>query len=62
MIEHITEGLVVQAATEWAARKNKSSIAAVANAQKTMVALKIKLNQGEYNRALEKLYREYNEL
>nr|WP_314532427.1 hypothetical protein [uncultured Pseudomonas sp.] len=61
MIERITEGLVVQAAREWAARKNKSDAAAVASAEETMVALKAKLDAEEYSHALEKLYREYNE-
>ncbi|VVO24207.1 hypothetical protein [Pseudomonas fluorescens] len=61
MIERITEGLVVQAAREWAARTNKSDATAVANAQDTMVALKVKLTTEEYDQALERLYREYEE-
>jgi hypothetical protein len=61
MIERITEGLVVQAAREWAARKNKSNTSAVANAQETMVALKVKLSDEEYAQALAKLYRDYEE-
>ncbi|UZE14788.1 hypothetical protein [Pseudomonas sp. B21-053] len=61
MIERITESLVVQAAREWAARKNKSDAAAVANAQETMVALKVKLSDEEYAQALAKLYRDYEE-
>jgi hypothetical protein len=61
MIERITESLVVQAAKEWAARKNKSDAAAVANAQETMVALKVKLSDEEYAQALAKLYRDYEE-
>ena len=61
MIERITEGLVVQAAREWAARKNKSDATAVDNAQETMVALKVKLSTEEYDQALAKLYREYEE-
>jgi hypothetical protein len=60
MIERITEGLVVQVAKEWAARRNKSVATAVANAQETMVALKVKLSTEEYDQALAKLYREYN--
>lgn len=61
MIDHITEGLVVQAAREWAARKNKSDAVAVVNAQDTMVALKAKLSEEEYDQALVNLYREYEE-
>lgn len=61
MIERITEGLVVQAAREWAARKNKSDATAVANAQETMAALKVKLSTEAYEQALAKLYREYEE-
>lgn len=60
MIERMTEGLVVRAAREWAARTNTSDATAVANAQETMVALKIRLTKEEYDRALEKLYREYD--
>jgi hypothetical protein len=60
MIERITEGLVVQAAREWSARKNKNDAIAVANAQETMMTLKGKLTAEEYAQALEKLYREYN--
>lgn len=59
MIERITEGLVVQAAREWAARRNKSDASAVADAQEKMVAFKVKLSAEEYDQALEKLYREY---
>ncbi|MBK5416361.1 MULTISPECIES: hypothetical protein [unclassified Pseudomonas] len=59
MIERITEQLVVQAAREWAARKNKSDASAVANAQEKMLTLKFKLTDDEYNRELKKLYREY---
>jgi hypothetical protein len=61
MIERITEGLVVQAARECAARKNESDATAVANAQEAMVALKVKLSSEEYDQALAKLYREYEE-
>jgi hypothetical protein len=61
MIDRITEGLVVQAAREWAARKNKSDAIAIANASETMAALKIKLSAEEYDEALAKLYREYEE-
>ena len=61
MIERITEGLVAQAAREWAARKNKSDATAVANAYETMAALKAKLNTEEYDQALAKLYRDYEE-
>ncbi len=61
MIERITEGLVVQAAREWAARKNKSDATAVANAQEAMAALKVKLSTEAYEQALAKLYREYEE-
>jgi hypothetical protein len=61
MIERITEGLVVQAAREWAARKNKSDATAVANAQETMVALKVKLSDEDYAQALAKLYHDYED-
>lgn len=61
MIEHITEGLVLQAAREWSARKNKSEAITVASASETMAALKGKLNAEEYEEALAKLYREYEE-
>ncbi|MDI2590015.1 hypothetical protein NYP20_16175 [Pseudomonas sp. N3-W] len=61
MIERITESLVIQAAREWAARKNKSDVTAAANASETMAALKVKLTEEEYGQALEKLYRDYEQ-
>lgn len=61
MIERMNEGLVVQAARDWAVRINKSDANAVANAQETMVVLKIKLTIEESDRALEKLYLEHDE-
>ncbi|MDT6922722.1 hypothetical protein [Pseudomonas atacamensis] len=61
MIERITEGLVMQVAREWAARKNKSEATTVANASETMAALKVKLKEEEYDEALSRLYREYEE-
>jgi hypothetical protein len=61
MIERINEELVVQAAREWAARSNKNDAIAAANAQDTINALKAKLTGEEYDRALERLYREYDE-
>ncbi|MFJ7312936.1 hypothetical protein ACIQVE_09220 [Pseudomonas sp. NPDC098747] len=61
MIERITEGLVIQAAREWSARKNKSEATAVANVSETIAALKAQLKTEEYDDALAKLYREYEE-
>jgi hypothetical protein len=61
MIERINEELVVQAAREWAARSNKNDAIAAANAQDTINTLKAKLTGEEYDRALERLYREYDE-
>ncbi|MGH8346997.1 MAG: hypothetical protein ACRES5_10590 [Pseudomonas sp.] len=61
MIERINEGLVIQAAREWAARTNKNDAITVANAQDAIIALKAKLTGEEYDRALERLYRKYNE-
>ncbi|RON86767.1 hypothetical protein [Pseudomonas fluorescens] len=61
MIERITEGLVIQAAREWSARRNKSEATTVASASETIAALKGKLSTEEYEEALEKLYREYEE-
>ena len=61
MIKHITEGLVLQAAREWSARKNKSEAITVANASETMAALKGKLKAEDYEEALTELYREYEE-
>jgi hypothetical protein len=60
MIERSME-LVVQAAREWAARSNKNDAIAATNAQETIAALKAKLTGEEYDRALESLYREYDE-
>jgi hypothetical protein len=61
MVDRINEELVVQAAREWAARSNKNDAIAAANAQETIAALKTKLTGEEYDRALERLYREYDE-
>jgi hypothetical protein len=61
MVDRINEELVVQAAREWAARSNKNDAIAAANAQETIDALKAKLMGEEYDRALERLYREYDE-
>jgi hypothetical protein len=61
MVDRINEELVVQAAREWAARSNKNDAIAAANAQETIDALKAKLTGEEYDRALGRLYREYNE-
>jgi hypothetical protein len=61
MIDRITEGLVMQAARDWAARRDKSDATAVANASETMAALKGKLSKADYDQALIKLYREYEE-
>ncbi|WP_339545145.1 hypothetical protein [Pseudomonas sp. RA_35y_Pfl2_P32] len=61
MIEPITEGLVIQAAQEWAARKNKSPLEAASNAKDTITALRAKLTGEEFEQALDSLYREYNE-
>jgi hypothetical protein len=61
MIERITEALVVQAAREWAARKNKDDANAVSTAQDAMLKLRFKLSTEEYDQALAKLYREYEE-
>lgn len=61
MVDRINEELVVQAAREWAARSNKNDAIAAANAQETIDALKAKLTGEEYDRALERLYREYDE-
>jgi len=61
MTELITESLVIQAAREWSARKNKSETTAVANASQTMAALKAKLSKADYGQALVKLYRGYEE-
>ena len=61
MVDRINEELVVQAAREWAARSNKNDAIAAANAQETIDALKAKLTGEEYARALERLYREYDE-
>jgi hypothetical protein len=57
----INEELVVQAAREWAARLNKNDAIAAANARETIDALKAKLTGEEYDRALERLYRDYDE-
>jgi hypothetical protein len=61
MIERINEELVVQAAREWPARSNKNDAIAATNAQETIASLKAKLTGKEYDRALESLYREYDE-
>jgi len=61
MVDRINEELVVQAAREWAARSNKNDAIAAANAQETIDALKAKLTGEEYDQALGRLYREYNE-
>ncbi|MNG38278.1 hypothetical protein D3C84_1259170 [compost metagenome] len=61
MVDRINEELVVQAAREWAARSNKNDAIAAANAQETIDALKAKLTGEEYDRALERLYLEYDE-
>ncbi|WP_415769285.1 hypothetical protein [Pseudomonas sp. LB3P38] len=61
MIERIHEDLVIQAAREWAARANKNDVAAAANALDEISALKAKLTGDEYDQAIERLYREYDE-
>ncbi len=61
MIERITEGLVVQAVREWAARRNQCEANAVASVQKRMISLRGNLSGAEYEQALTKIYLEYNE-
>ncbi|MDI2589856.1 hypothetical protein POF45_00215 [Pseudomonas sp. 681] len=61
MIERITEGVVVQAAREWAARKNTDDATPVGTAQEAMLTLKFKLSSDEYDQELKKLFREYEE-
>lgn len=59
MIDQITEGSVMQAARDWAARRNKDNATALANASATMAVFKKKLSKADYDRALANLYREY---
>ncbi len=51
----------MQAAKDWAARRKKDDATAIANASETMAALKGKLSKADYDQALAKLYREYEE-
>jgi len=61
MIERVNEELVLQAAREWAARSNKNDAIAATNASDVINELKKKYIGEEYDRALERLYREYDE-
>lgn len=61
MIQRINEELVIQAAQEWAARSNKNVTEAAATAQEAISAFKITLKNDEYDEALAKLYREYDQ-
>jgi hypothetical protein len=61
MIERVNEELVLQAAREWAARSNKNDAIAATNASDVINELKKKYTGEEYDQALVRLYREYDE-
>lgn len=61
MTMRIDEQSVVEAARKWAERSGKNEAMAVGSAQETMIDLQTSLARREYEAALEKLYREYND-
>ena len=61
MLMRINEDSIIQAAREWAVRSNKNGEVVASSAMEVINALKAKLTGVEYDQALERLYREYDE-
>ena len=61
MLMRINEDSIIQTAREWAVRSNKNGEVVASSAMEVINALKAKLTGVEYDQALERLYREYDE-